>query len=150
VDGARIEIVTHDWERFDEVLQLYYDVLYGPFGVARDFEWYHPAHGSTFAVALGEGDAFLGSARLLPAAGDAERQVRQVVVAPHAQGLGAGRALMTAIEREAAAQGARELWLNARHSAYGFYETVGWRFVGEEFVSELTGVPHRPMRKSVE
>ena len=147
---VRIEIVTHDWERFDEVLQLYYDVLYSPFGVAREFEWYHPAHGSTFAVALGEDGAFLGSARLLPMAGEDLRQVRQVVVAPHAQGLGVGRALMTAIEREAASQGACELWLNARHSAYGFYEAVGWCFVGEEFVSELTGVPHRPMRKSVD
>ena len=51
----RIETVSHDWPRFDEVLDLYYDVLYGPFGVPRDVEWYHPAHGSVFAVALGSG-----------------------------------------------------------------------------------------------
>ena len=149
----RIETVTHDWPRFDEVLDLYYDVLYGPFGVARDFEWYHPANGSSFAVALAEtDDALLGSARLLPA-GEGEspdvRQVRQVVVSPSAQGLGVGRALMTCIESIAAEQDALELWLNARHTAYGFYGSLGWEFASEEFISELTGIPHREMRKQL-
>jgi predicted GNAT family N-acyltransferase len=147
--GFRIEMVTHDWPCFDEVLDLYYDVLYGPFGVARDFEWYHPAHGSIFAIGLGADDALLGSARLLPAAGDEVRQVRQVVVAPTAQGLGLGRELMTAIETTAAEQGARELWLNARHTAFGFYAALGWEFSGPLFESELTGIPHREMRKQV-
>jgi predicted GNAT family N-acyltransferase len=144
---VRIELVDHDWPRFGEVLDLYYDVLYGPFGVARETEWYHPAHGSRFAIALSEDGALLGSARLLPSAGDAERQVRQVVVSPEAQGRGTGRALMEAIERIAAEEGARELWLNASSVAYGFYEALGWEFVGEEFASELTRVPHRLMRK---
>lgn len=145
--ALRIELTTHDWPRFGEVLDLYYDVLYGPFGVERDSEWYHPAHGSSFAIALGNDDALLGSARLLPRAGDLERQVRQVVVAPHAQGTGIGRELMSTIERTAAEQGAEELYLNARHTAFGFYESVGWAYDGEMFVSELTGIPHRPMRK---
>jgi len=149
VPAVRIELVAHDWPRFDEVLDLYYDVLYGPFGVPRDFEWYHPAHGSSFAVALGPDGELLGSARLLPEAGDEMRQVRQVVVAPGAQGLGVGRELMDAIERVAAEQDAVELWLNARHTAFGFYEALGWEFCGEPFVSELTGIPHREMRKRV-
>jgi predicted GNAT family N-acyltransferase len=147
VSHARIEVVTHEWSRFDEVLDLYYDVLYGPFGVARDAEWYHPAHGSDFAIALGDAEELLGSARLLPTAGDAGRQVRQVVVRPAAQGVGIGQQLMCEIERIASDQGACELWLNARHTAYGFYEGLGWTFVGDEFTSELTGVVHRPMRK---
>ena len=149
VDRFRIEMVAHDWPRFSEVLDLYYDVLYGPFGVERDFEWYHPAHGSVFAIGLADDGALLGSARLLPAAGDEVRQVRQVVVAPDAQGLGLGRALMAAIETVAAEQDARELWLNARHTAFGFYEALGWEFSGPLFESGLTGIPHREMRKQV-
>jgi len=139
--------VTHDWDRFDEVLDLYYAVLYGPWGVPRDFEWYHPAHGSRFAIALDADGGLLGSARLLPEAGEGPRQVRQVVVAESAQGRGVGRLLMTEIERIAAEQGVRELCLNARFTAFGFYEALGWEFSGDEFVSELTGIPHRPMRK---
>jgi predicted GNAT family N-acyltransferase len=57
---------------------------------------------------------------------------------------------MSAIERIAAEQGACDLWLNARHSAFGFYEALGWRFDGEPFDSELTGIPHRLMRKRLE
>ena len=56
-DGFSIELVTHDWGRFEEVLDLCYDVLYRSFGVARQGDWYHPAHGSEFAVALDAGDA---------------------------------------------------------------------------------------------
>jgi predicted GNAT family N-acyltransferase len=142
-----VDIVTHDWHRFDEILDLYYAVLYGPFGVPRETEWYHPAHGSRFAIALGEDGGLLGSARLLPPAGEPERQVRQVVVAETHQGRGIGRALMEAVERIAAEEDASELWLNARHTAYCFYEALGWEFASDEFISELTGVPHRRMRK---
>jgi len=145
--GFRIETVTHEWPRFAEVLDLYFDVLYGPFGVERDFEWYHPANGSRFAIALGPQDELLGSARLLPEAGEEVRQVRQVVVSPAAQGLGVGRELMTTIESIAIEEGAAELWLNARHTAFGFYEALGWEFAGNPFISELTGIPHREMSK---
>ncbi|NTW28623.1 MAG: GNAT family N-acetyltransferase [Coriobacteriia bacterium] len=144
-----IVIVTHDWPRFGEVLDLSYDVLYGPFGVARDAEWYHPAHGSQFAVALDEGGRILGTARLLPVAGGVSRQVRQVMVAPHAHGQGVGRLLMQTLEDLARSQDAEELWLNARYTAYGFYEKLGYFFEGPEFASELTGIAHRTMRKSL-
>ena len=144
-----LQIVTHDWARFDEVLDLNYRVLYEPFGVARDAEWYHPAHGSAFSVALADDGRVLGSARLLPSAGDSSRQLRQVSVAGDAQGLGIGRELMAALEEVASREGAADVWLNARCSAYGFYERLGYVFEGEEFESELTGIPHRAMRKRV-
>lgn len=149
-----LEVVTHDWARFDELQQLSYEVLYQRYGVARDGDWYHPANGSEFSVAIAETNdaaaqgAILGSARLLPfEAGSLSRQVRQVAVAPAAQGAGVGRVLMEALERIAAREGATELWLNARASAYGFYERLGFVAEGDEFVSALTGIPHRTMRK---
>ena len=146
--GIRIEIVTHAWDRFEELLELDYEILYEPYGVRREGEWYHPAHGSEFAVALDAADlALLGSARLLPAPGDVSRQVRQVAVATHARERGIGRALMAALEEIARREGAGELWLNSRASAYGFYERLGFVGEGEEFVSALTGILHRTMRK---
>jgi len=133
------------------VLELSYAELYGPFGVARDAEWYHPANGSEFAVALDDAGRLLGTARLLPATGGpecgVERQVRQVVVAPAARGLGVGRLLMCAVEATALDEGASALWLHARESAVGFYEALGYACEGDRFVSELTGIPHRTMRK---
>ena len=146
--GVRVEFIGHEWDRFDELLDLDYEILYGPYGVARDGDWYHPANGSEFAVALDETDeALLGSARLLPAPGDASRQVRQVAVAPHARERGIGRVLMCSLEEVALREGASELWLNSRASAYGFYERLGFLGEGEEFVSALTGILHRTMRK---
>ena len=140
-----IIIVRHGWERFEELLDLSYAVLYGPFGVAREAEWYHPANGSEFAVAIGERGELLGTARLLP--GGVSRQVRQVVVAPDAHGRGVGRTLMGALESLAAEEGTTELWLHSRRTAVGFYERLGYVGEGQEFTSKLTGIPHLTMRK---
>jgi predicted GNAT family N-acyltransferase len=142
-----ILIVRHDWERFDEILELSYGVLYGPFGVARGDEWYHPAYGSEFAVAVDANGGLLGAARLLPSPGETSRQVRQVVVGEQARGLGVGRLLMEALHALAAEEGTCEVWLRARSSAAGFYERLGYERCGEEFISELTGIPHVEMRK---
>ncbi len=144
-----IELQRHEWDRFAEVLDLSYEVLYRDFGVAREGDWYHPANGSEFAVALDSGGLILGTARLLPRPGDASRQVRQVAVSPTAHGRGVGRALMFALERLAVEEGANELWLHARTNALGFYERLGFVAQGEVFVSTLTGIPHLTMRKSI-
>lgn len=141
--------VTHEWDRFEDIQDLSYRVLYAPFGVPRNADWYHPAHGSVFVVALSSGGAILGAARLLPAQGEPMRQVRQVVVAPEAQGHGVGRFLMRRIEEVAAEQGAGRVWLEARESAFGFYEAIGYAQDGPLFRSALTGIPHRRMSRSL-
>jgi predicted GNAT family N-acyltransferase len=147
VSDFEIELQTHAWDRFDELLDLSYEVLYREFGVPREGDWYHPANGSTFAIALGSDLVLLGTARLLPAPQDRSRQVRQVAVSRDAHGRGVGRALMNELERLAHAEGAEEIWLHARDSAFGFYGRLGYVFASELFVSELTGIPHRTMRK---
>lgn len=147
MNDARIVRVEHSWPRFAEIQNLYYLVLYAGFGVPRDADWYHDANGSVFAVALGPADEVLGAARLLPSPGDPARQVRQVAVAAQAHGAGLGRRLLLDLEELAVEQGACELWLNSRSSAYGFYERLGFDRDGEEFESELTGIMHTTMRK---
>jgi predicted GNAT family N-acyltransferase len=142
-----IELVRNEWYRFGEILDLCYEVLYRDFGVPREGDWYHPANGSEFAVALGGDGSILGTARLLPAPGDASRQVRQVAVNANEHGRGVGRALMGELERTALGDGANELWLHARENAWGFYGRLGYLAEGEVFVSALTGIPHRTMRK---
>lgn len=141
--------IDGSWERDGELAQLLYDELYRDFGVAREADWRHAQPGSLTVVALDDGGALRGSARLLPAPGDRERQVRQVVVAPEARGTGVGTLLMDAIETMAAEQGAETLWLNARDTAVAFYERRGFIAYGEWFVSELTGIPHVGMKKAV-
>ena len=149
MSAVRILEVDHAWPRFDEVRALYYDVLYEGFGVPRGADWYHDANGSIFAIGLADDGSLLGAARLLPGAGDVSRQIRQVAVSPAFHGAGLGRQLVTALEQRAVTEGATEVWLNSRHSAYGFYERLGFVPEGAEFDSELTGIRHRLMRKRV-
>lgn len=146
---VRIIEIDHGWSRFPEVQALYFTVLYEGFGVPSGADWYHDANGSVFAVGLGAMGRLLGAARLLPAPGDGARQIRQVAVSPEYHGSGLGRRLVSTLERRAAAEGATELWLNSRHTAYGFYERLGFLPEGPEFDSELTGIRHRLMRKQI-
>lgn len=139
--------VDDAWERHDRLQEMLFAVLYAPFGVPRDSDWYHEGEGET-AVALAAG-RLVGSARLLGRPGDESRQLRQVAVEPAVQRQGIGRALVEAAERRAATDGTREIWLNARDSAYPFYASLGYGFDGEEFVSQLTRIPHRLMRREI-
>lgn len=149
MSGVCVAEVDHGWPRFAEIQTLYYAVLYKGFGVPVGANWYHDAHGSIFAIGLADDGRLLGAARLLPAAGDEARQIRQVAVSPDCHGAGLGRRLVTTLEQRAAAEGATQVWLNSRYTAYGFYERLGFIAIGAEFDSELTGIRHRLMRKQL-
>lgn len=143
----RIERIDESWDRFDRVLDLIYIVLYRDFGVAPESEWYVSGEAGSHVVALSHRGGLLGVARLMGRPGDESRQLRQVAVEPAVHGTGVGRALVTELERIAAEEGAREVVLNARDTAIPFYERLGYIGEGDLFVSELTGIPHRFMRK---
>lgn len=139
-----------DWEHSGALERLLYDMLYADWGLEfADPAWRSVPPDATTIVATVPHGGLLGAASLLPAAGDAERQVRQVAVVPDLRGRGVGRVLMEAAEFLAVSEGADALWLNARDSAFPFYEALGYSFDGPEFVSELTGIPHRRMRKGL-
>lgn len=144
---VRIEWIDQSWDRFGRLQDMLFAVLYQPFGVDRASDWYHEGEGE-IAVALA-GGRLVGSARLLGKAGDHSRQLRQVAVEPAVQRRGIGRALVEAAERRASTEGTRELWLNARDTAYRFYASLGYGFDGEPFESELTRIPHRRMSRQI-
>jgi len=147
VTGFRVRFAEDRWDRAGDLERLLFEVLYRDFGVSRDHDWRHDAPGSEIAVAVADDGELIGAARLLPAPGDPSRQVRQVAVVPGAQSRGVGSALMQAVEARAAEQGATQVWLNARDTAFRFYERLGYGFSGEPFTSELTGIVHRSMCK---
>ena len=68
-------------------------------------------------------------------------QLRGLAVEPGLQQAGLGRLLLgTAIER-LRGQGFELLWANGRDTVLGFYRRLGWRVVGEGFLTD-TGIPH--------
>jgi GNAT superfamily N-acetyltransferase len=72
-------------------------------------------------------------------------RLRGMAVDPSMQGTGVGRLVLAEGLASAREAGAPLLWANARTSAIGFYERIGWRVVGEEYVATDSGLPHKPM-----
>ena len=72
-------------------------------------------------------------------------RLRGMAVDPSQQGSGVGRLVLDEAVAAAREGGAPLLWANARTAALGFYERMGWRVVGEEFIAGDSGLPHKPM-----
>lgn len=67
-------------------------------------------------------------------------QLRGLAVEPEFQQAGLGRLLLEAALERLRGQGFEILWANGRDSVLGFYRRLGWRVLGEGFLS--AGVPH--------
>ncbi|MBD0335357.1 MAG: GNAT family N-acetyltransferase [Cyanobacteria bacterium Co-bin13] len=72
-------------------------------------------------------------------------KLRQMVVEPAHQGQGYGKALLEQVEVVLQQRGVRRVVLHGRKTAIGFYQRLGYRVEGPEFV-EVT-VPHYRMEK---
>ena len=78
-----------------------------------------------------------------PASEPAAWRLRGMAVDPSRQGTGIGGLVLAEAVSAAREAGAPLLWANARTAAMRFYERHGWQPVGEEFLTEDTGLPHR-------
>ncbi len=61
------------------------------------------------------------------------------------RGTGLGRMIVEQLEKKAVALGAKHIILGAQTRVQGFYETLGYRVCGEEYLEEYC--PHIPMEK---
>ncbi|MFP8881168.1 MAG: GNAT family N-acetyltransferase [Myxococcota bacterium] len=111
-------------------------------GVSREEEFDDLDAVCVHFLAHRDGEA-VGTARMHPQsdAGKAQR----VAVLSQARRCGVGAELMLAIETEAHDRGLSQVVLHAQASAIPFYESIGYRAEGEEFVE--ADIPHRFMRK---
>jgi GNAT superfamily N-acetyltransferase len=105
-------------------------------------------------VGAWDDDMLVGCATVFPepwpgngwlAAVDDAWRLRGMAVDPSMQGTGVGRLVLVEGAVAAREGGASVLWANARTSALGFYERMGWKIIGEEYVASDSGVPHFPM-----
>ena len=93
-----------------------------------------------------EEDKMLGCCMLV----QEKRQVillRQMAVKNHLQGKGIGRALMNFAETIARDLGYKEMTMYARKSVSGFYEKLGYKMSGKEFIK--LNIPHVIMKKPI-
>ena len=126
-----------DWETLHRLRET---VLFAPLrhaGTVYDRD--HPDDRAPAAVPflLWHDGVPLGTARLDLRAEDAV--IRLVAIAPQCQRQGHGRALDRLLGEQAAAQGLRQLWVNAAPDAVLFYERCGWQRATWD-AGELTGI----------
>jgi GNAT superfamily N-acetyltransferase len=72
-------------------------------------------------------------------------QLRGMAITPAHQGQGLGAAIITEAAARVRADGSHVLWCNARDTALGFYDGLGFIVHGEGFVTPDSGLPHHVM-----
>ena len=97
-------------------------------------------------MAAYEDDQMLGCCMLVEEDPQTVR-LRQMAVVDDVQGKGIGRALMQFAENLARGRGYKRITMHARKNAVGFYEKMGYKKFGEEFM-EIT-IPHVVMEKEL-
>ena len=121
-----------DSDTYREAVQWRETVLREPLGLAwtaRDFE----AEEVSYHLGAFRGGRLVGTLILRPREAGV-LQMRQVAVAPEAQGHGVGAALVRYGEAYAATRGYTTITAHARMAVVGFYRKLGYQVVGEPFV----------------
>lgn len=130
----------------EEILPLRHRILRAglPFETAS-FDGDQDANARHYAAIWGDGAVCCLS--LMPSEweGRPAWQLRGMATAEQAQGRGLGRRLLEmAVAESRRDEPQRIFWCNARTSAIGFYEKLGWRVMSEPF-DVLTAGPHVKM-----
>ncbi|HVS68097.1 MAG TPA: GNAT family N-acetyltransferase [Mycobacteriales bacterium] len=97
-------------------------------------------------VAAFAGGTVVGCASVFPSPYDAEPrawQLRGMAVAPDLQGSGIGAQVLLGAVDVVRDSRAPLLWANARVTALGFYERLGFEVHGEEYVYGPAALPHK-------
>ena len=136
--------IAHGSPAYDALVELRRAVLRRPLGLDFTREQL-AAESRQLHLGAWEGEAPVGCLALL--VDGAAARMRQVAVAPEAQGRGIGRRLVLEAEDEARRRGAARMELHARQTAVAFYERLGYCAEGGLFTE--VGLPHRLMSKAL-
>jgi GNAT superfamily N-acetyltransferase len=140
-----LKIIDHGSPEYMQMVKLRDDILRRPLGLTFTQEELD-AERDNMLIAAFEEERILGCCMLLEE-GPGIIRLRQMAVLNDLQGKGVGRALMNFAENLARDRGFRSIRMHARLNAVGFYEKVGYRVKGDQFI-EVT-IPHYVMEKSL-
>jgi predicted GNAT family N-acyltransferase len=140
-----LKIIDHGTTEYQQMLKLRDDILRKPLGLTfseneLDEEKEH------LLIGAYEDDQMLGCCMLVEEDPQTVR-LRQMAVINDLQGKGIGRALMQFAENLSRDRGYKKITMHARKHAIGFYEKMGYKTKGDEFV-EIT-IPHYIMEKDL-
>jgi predicted GNAT family N-acyltransferase len=118
-----------------------------------EITWAGDEDAATFHLAARSGDRLVGVVRFSPApcpwrAATGPWQLRGMATDPALRGAGVGRAMVVDGLARVAARGGDLVWCDARVTAAGFYERMGFAVVTEEYDKPGIG-PHVGMLRAV-
>jgi len=138
-----LKIIDHGSPEYRQMVKLRDDILRKPLGLGFSPEELEKEKENMLIAAFEEED-MLGCCMLVEESPQHVR-LRQMAVLNDLQGKGIGRALMNFAENLARDRGYKNITMHARKNAVGFYEKMGYRVSGAEFI-EIT-IPHYVMEK---
>ena len=117
---------------------------------ASDLHYPQDDDPASFHLGVDVDDELVGVASFTPAetpyrAGERAWQLRGMAIEPARQGQGLGAALIAEAVDRIRRDSASVLWCNARDTAIGFYEGLGFIVHGEGFVTPDSGLRHHVM-----
>ena len=142
-----VESIAYNSPQYQQACQLRYELFFAehnlPWEVVQDRREAHYFHAAIVTDGL-----VVAYGQLVPHE-DRIYQICQMVVRPDYQGQNLGRKILLALIDLARQQGAIALYLNARLTAVGFYQKLGFETFGSSFPSSTTRVPHIAMNRKL-
>jgi len=140
-----IKVIDHGSREYKKMVDLRYDLLRKPLHLTFKPEELEREKEDILIGAFEE-DKILGCC-LLTKVDKHVARLRQMAVQNNLQGKGIGASMMTFAENVARDAGFRELVMHARKTAIGFYEKLGYKTDGDEFIE--VSIPHFKMVKKL-
>ncbi len=140
-----LKIIDYGSPEYTQMVKLRDAILRKPLGLTFTQEDLEQEKDNMFIGAFEE-DRMLGCCMLVEEQPDIVR-LRQMAVLNDLQGKGIGRALMNFAENLARDRGYKIVRMHARNNAVGFYEKVGYKVKGDQFI-EIT-IPHFVMEEEL-
>lgn len=140
-------MIDYSSPEFQQAARLRYDLFFAehnlPWSITQQSSQAKYLH-----AAILRQDTVLAYGQLVPNS-DRIYQVCQMVVRPENRSQNLGRTILSFLINLAKKEDATALTLNARLTAVGFYQKLGFRSQGEPFPSNTTGVAHIRMNKKL-
>ncbi len=140
-----VSVVATSSPAYREVFDLREAILRRPLGLSLHNEDLSQDH--TDVILAGSINGSVACCLILHEVNPDTLKLRQMAVSDTWQGKGLGRELVAAAEAWAAEHGYTTMVLHARKHATGFYETLGYTAMGQEFTE--VGIPHLYMQKAL-
>jgi N-acetylglutamate synthase-like GNAT family acetyltransferase len=140
-----IKQIDHGTKEYQQMVELRTEILRKPLGLAFEKKELE-READDILIAAFEEDKMLGCCLLTKIDNQCVR-LRQMAVQNNLQGKGIGAAMMNYAENVARDAGYNKVIMHARKTAIAFFEKLGYKATGNEFV-EIT-IPHYVMEKKL-